>query len=224
MEQFLKDRRWVLRAEVLGLTVIAATAANAASIPSAATGPGFDVQRDARVAAPNHHKVLLENEQVRVLAVQVPAMSKEPFHNHRWPAAMYVLTSASLKDAVEGLGAAQDVPATAGEVIFFPPERSHSIENVGSNAFSAIRVEIKRLPHFVPEGPPSNPQPAAQFGNEFVQFQRPTVGSPAPQKTPSLLISQPLSDNPGALWLSSGEFLPDSAKLGDILVVWKFEP
>jgi hypothetical protein len=137
---------------------------------------------------------------------------------------MYVLTSASLKDAVEGLGAAQKVPATAGEVIFFPPERSHSIENVGSNAFRAIRVEIKRLPHFVPEGPPSTPQSAAKFKNEFVQFQLPAVGNPAPQKTPSLLISQPLSDNPRALWLSSGEALPGSVKLGDVLVVWKFEP
>jgi hypothetical protein len=211
-------------AKVLGLIVIAATGANAASIPSAATGPGFEVQKDAVVAAPDRHKILLENPQVRVLAVRVPAMSKEPFHNHRWPAAMYVLTSASLKDAVEGIGASQDVPATAGEVIFFPPERNHSIENVGSNAFSAIRVEIKRLPHPVPEGPPSTPQSAAQFKNEFVQFQRMTVGKPAPQKTPSLLISQPSSDNAKAFWVSSGETLPDSVKLGDILVVWKFEP
>lgn len=41
---------------------------------------------DAVQAAPNSHKVIFENEFVRVLEVTVPpAGTTEPMHHHRWP-------------------------------------------------------------------------------------------------------------------------------------------
>lgn len=41
---------------------------------------------DAPVAAPNSHKVVFENEFVRILEVTVPPPGAiEPMHHHRWP-------------------------------------------------------------------------------------------------------------------------------------------
>jgi hypothetical protein len=38
---------------------------------------------DAVVAAPNSHRVLLEDEKIRVLRVEVAPGVTEPFHDHR---------------------------------------------------------------------------------------------------------------------------------------------
>ncbi len=40
---------------------------------------------DAVKAAPKHHKVLFENERVRVLEVTLEPNDEEPVHHHRWP-------------------------------------------------------------------------------------------------------------------------------------------
>jgi hypothetical protein len=49
---------------------------------------------DAVVAAPDHHKVILENDVVRVLEATVPLHSKEPPHTHFWPSVFFEQTSA----------------------------------------------------------------------------------------------------------------------------------
>ena len=48
---------------------------------------------DAVAAAPAHHKVILENEAVRVLEATVPLHSKEPPHTHFWPSVFFEQTS-----------------------------------------------------------------------------------------------------------------------------------
>jgi hypothetical protein len=45
----------------------------------------WDPDLDAVVAAPKHHKVLFENERMRVLEVTLPPQDEEPVHHHRWP-------------------------------------------------------------------------------------------------------------------------------------------
>jgi hypothetical protein len=40
---------------------------------------------DAVSAAPRHHRVLFENERLRVLEVTLPPGDEEPVHHHRWP-------------------------------------------------------------------------------------------------------------------------------------------
>jgi hypothetical protein len=44
---------------------------------------------DSVVAAPGNHKVILENEHVRVLEAGVPAHTKEPPHTHFWPSVFF---------------------------------------------------------------------------------------------------------------------------------------
>lgn len=52
---------------------------------SASDPSGWDPELDAVVAAPKHHKVLFENERLRVLEVTLAPQDEEPLHHHRWP-------------------------------------------------------------------------------------------------------------------------------------------
>jgi hypothetical protein len=45
----------------------------------------WDPALDAVVAAPKHHKVLFENENLRVIEVTLEPNDEEPVHHHRWP-------------------------------------------------------------------------------------------------------------------------------------------
>ena len=45
----------------------------------------WDPALDAVAAAPKHHKVLFENERIRVLEVTLEPNDEEPIHHHRWP-------------------------------------------------------------------------------------------------------------------------------------------
>jgi hypothetical protein len=53
---------------------------------------------DATVAAPQNHKVVLENEHVRVLEVTVQPGEREPVHGHKWPSVMYVMAEDLIRD------------------------------------------------------------------------------------------------------------------------------
>ncbi len=46
---------------------------------------------DAVVAAPKHHKLVFENERVRILDTRIPAGDLVPVHTHRWPAVYYTI-------------------------------------------------------------------------------------------------------------------------------------
>jgi len=61
----------------------------------AATGCGLikPDSTDAVAAAPDHHKVILENNAVRVLEARVPLHSHEPPHTHPWPSVFFEQTS-----------------------------------------------------------------------------------------------------------------------------------
>jgi hypothetical protein len=45
----------------------------------------WDPALDAVVAAPKHHKVIFENERLRVLEVTLEPNDEEPIHHHRGP-------------------------------------------------------------------------------------------------------------------------------------------
>jgi hypothetical protein len=104
---------------------------------------------DALVAAPGHHRLLFENEAVRVLETCIPAGGRTPVHTHRWPSVLYLQSWSAFvrRDAagqvtldsrtVPGLSA----PAPA---LWSPPLPAHSLENVGEADLRVISVEIKR--------------------------------------------------------------------------------
>src|ERR1700692_4580669 len=49
---------------------------------------------DALAAAPDHHRLLLENDRVRVLEVRIAPGELVPVHTHRWPSVVFTVSAA----------------------------------------------------------------------------------------------------------------------------------
>lgn len=104
---------------------------------------------DAVIAAPNTHRILLENDRVRVLEVTVPPRAREPVHTHQWASVLHVDVPSRIRyyDAAgrmlrEGGSVKRDEmrPVT----LWMNPEEPHAVENISDIPFHAIRVELKR--------------------------------------------------------------------------------
>lgn len=110
--------------------------------------PPRPTSSDALLAAPEHHEVLLQNDQVRVLETCVAAGERTKVHAHGWPAVQYVV---SWSDFVRRNARGQVIadsrnweqhPAP-GQALWSGPADVHSIENVGSGDLCVIAVELK---------------------------------------------------------------------------------
>jgi quercetin dioxygenase-like cupin family protein len=103
---------------------------------------------DALVAAPKHHTLLLENERVRVLDTRVAPGETTPVHTHRWPSAMYILSSSDYVRRDGDGNVVLDTRTTAkkletGSVVWYAPLPPHSLENVSSTEIHVLTVELK---------------------------------------------------------------------------------
>lgn len=105
---------------------------------------------DALVAAPKFHRVLFENERVRVLEVTVAPHQREPLHTHRWPSVLYRELSCPLRyyDAAgnvlhESAKPYRQGPTTA-RARWQEPEAPHAVENMGEVTDRFVRVEWKQ--------------------------------------------------------------------------------
>ena len=114
---------------------------------AAATWPWPD-SLDAVIAAPQYHRLVLENDRVRVLDTRIPPGDIVPVHTHRWPAIYYTIKAGDfVRRDGEGnvLFDSRTVPgmltASAGTWIeCLPP---HSVENVSGSEIHLISVELK---------------------------------------------------------------------------------
>lgn len=107
--------------------------------PVKALGPD-----DAVTVAPAEHRVLLENDDVRVLDVLLPPHTKEPSHTHAWPGFFYIVQAEPLR---------YYTPTKADPpVVNFPPklkivpvapEGPHWVENEGDAPLHFVRFELK---------------------------------------------------------------------------------
>jgi hypothetical protein len=82
----------------------------------------LNTARQLAGAAPNH-KILLENDKVRVLDVYVATGEVEPVHSHRWPSVLHILTAGDFIDCDGGDRAQQceqDGPHEPGSLV--PPQ------------------------------------------------------------------------------------------------------
>jgi hypothetical protein len=98
---------------------------------------------DATVAAPGHHKVLFENEEVRVLEVTVAPGAREPLHVHRYPAVLYLESSPHLVEHLQD-GSSRDLAGRAAGAKWLPIGQGHAMENVDSFPLRALRIELKK--------------------------------------------------------------------------------
>ncbi len=96
--------------------------------------------QDPVTTSPKYYKVLLENDQVRVLEYRLKAGEKEPMHSH--PAGVvYVLSGARVKFSYPD-GRTEEKSAASGETIWREPT-THAVENVGDTEVHAIAVDLK---------------------------------------------------------------------------------
>ncbi|MBI2517059.1 MAG: cupin domain-containing protein [Opitutae bacterium] len=102
---------------------------------------------DALVAAPKHHRVLLENAQVRVLDTRIAPGEIVPLHTHRWPATYHVISwgdfvrrDAEGKVQVDTRGRP---PVAAGAALWSEPLGPHTLENVGVTDIHVVSIELK---------------------------------------------------------------------------------
>jgi hypothetical protein len=103
---------------------------------------------DALAAAPETHRLLFENDAVRVLETRIAPGETTRLHTHRWPGVLYVFSfghfvrrdgdGAVLVDTRNGGGVPQAGTAVWSETL--PP---HSLENVDTAEIHVIGVELK---------------------------------------------------------------------------------
>ena len=112
--------------------------------PRATTGPV-----DGLVSAPGNFKLLLENEQVRVLQYTLLPGQLDHWHTHP-PRVGYVLSGAKIR-VNEADGTHQDYDEKTGEIYWGEVSPLHDTLNVSTTPYIALLVEVKGAPQ--PAGP-----------------------------------------------------------------------
>ena len=106
---------------------------------------------DAVAAAPISHRVLLEDDKIRVLRVEIAPGVTEPVHDHRWPSVMYFEQPQPITYITYKLVHGKPVETERFDAPAFPPTKTvrgepeglHAVKNQGTVPFIAIRIEFK---------------------------------------------------------------------------------
>jgi quercetin dioxygenase-like cupin family protein len=102
---------------------------------------------DALLAAPGSHRVLIENDRVRVLDVLIEPGTREPEHTHQAPSVMIVDEPARIRyytgDTLQFESRAHSEAPPGTRLRWMEPEGPHSVENIDEHRYHAIRVELK---------------------------------------------------------------------------------
>jgi hypothetical protein len=115
----------------------------------------WDQALDAVIAAPKHHKVLFENERLRVLEVTLEANDEEPIHHHRPSVFVFDQVQGPVHDfAPDGtqLPPNRDlikaIEAWKGQgclVMNMAPQPSGRVFNASGRTIHGVRVEMKTV-------------------------------------------------------------------------------
>ena len=110
---------------------------------------------DAVTAAPYSHRVMFEDEHVRVLEIRLPPGASEPVHIHALPSvihgetgggggAKFLYTEYRWMNGEFIKVRENEVEASAGtRAVWSGPEGPHSITNIGPVGVKFTRVEVK---------------------------------------------------------------------------------
>jgi hypothetical protein len=147
---------WMLALATCTLAVFYLVDKTRAQTPSAEQLSRWPARLDAMAAAASSHRVLLENERVRVLEVVVKPGEREPVHTHRWPSLMFITHPAKLR-YIPAIVLGNDVQLGAEEIVaagpkptgtatprWLPPEGPHAVVNIDTTEYRALRIELKQ--------------------------------------------------------------------------------
>lgn len=104
---------------------------------------------DAMQAAPEHRRVLLENEQEQVPEAWIAPGDTVPVPTHRWPAVLHVLGASDFVRRDAGGKVPVDSrdgspPPPASSIVRIEALPPHSLTNVGTRELPVIAMEVKR--------------------------------------------------------------------------------
>ena len=117
----------------------------------------WDPDLDAVVAAPKNHRVLFENDNLRVLEVILEPGEEEPVHHHRWPS-VFVFDQVQgpihdmapdgtqlppNRDVMQALQAWDGVGCL---VAHMEPQPAGRVLNESDKTVHGIRIEMKNMP------------------------------------------------------------------------------
>lgn len=91
--------------------------------------------------SPQYYKVLLENDQVRVLEYHLKPGEKEAMHSH--PAGVVYSIDGGRMKTTSPNGETHEGERKAGEVVWRDPV-THAAENIGSTEIHVLAVELKK--------------------------------------------------------------------------------
>lgn len=103
---------------------------------------------DGPIAAADNHRVLFENDRVRVLETLIPSGETTPIHTHRRPSVLYVLSGSSFIRRDERGEVMLDTsrlepPFVMPRVLWSDFTPAHTLENSGPDDLLVIGVELK---------------------------------------------------------------------------------
>ena len=145
---------------MLGIAILMLVLAQGASAQQPLpAGPMFcepaSYPYDAVAAAPYSHRVLFEDEHVRILEINLPALATEPIHIHALPSVImgetggegggkFRYTQYRMEDGKFVEVSYNDVEPTGGfRAVWSGPEGLHAITNIGQVSVKFTRIEIK---------------------------------------------------------------------------------
>jgi len=102
---------------------------------------GSALAQDVMKVSPETHKVLLENDQVRVLDARMKPGEKVAMHSHP-PNVVYFLTDGKIKITYPD-GKTEEREVKAG-VAGWSEGVTHAAENVGTTEFHELQIELKK--------------------------------------------------------------------------------
>lgn len=102
---------------------------------------------DGITADPDHHTVLFENDEVRVIETRIAAGELTRVHTHLAPTVMYLLSGSHFIRRDEHGATMVDTRATPDFVLarvsYSAGTPRHTIENTGDDELHVIGVELK---------------------------------------------------------------------------------
>jgi hypothetical protein len=105
---------------------------------------------DALIASPHHHKLLYENEFVRVLDTNIPPGEVTNLHTHNFSSALYILSWSDFiryddkENVLVDSRTLSKIP-TVVAALWSGPLAAHCLKNIGDNDLHVISVEIKNM-------------------------------------------------------------------------------
>lgn len=119
-----------------------------AGAPASAQTWQWPASLDATRADPEGHKVIFENDRVRILEIVLAPGAKSPLHTYRLPSYMYIVQPGKLRfffgrmvDGKLAEGPSSDIDITQHH--WTESEGPHAVMNIGTTTFRAVRYELK---------------------------------------------------------------------------------